>query len=41
MYYLAKQVHQKQDKRLMPSDKTFANNIFSRINVYLKKTTMS
>lgn len=37
MYYLAKQVFQKQDKRLMPSDQTFSNNIFSRINVYLQR----
>ena len=38
MYFLANSVHQKRDKRLMPSDETFANNIFSRINVYLNRT---
>lgn len=38
MYFLANSVYQKQDKRLMPSDETFANNIFSRINVYLNRT---
>lgn len=38
MYFLANSVYQKRDKRLMPSDETFANNIFSRINVYLNRT---
>lgn len=38
MYVLAKSAFQKQDKRLMPSDETLANNIFSRINVYLNRT---
>ena len=38
MYYLANAVHQKRDKRLLPNDETYANNIFSRINVYLNRT---
>lgn len=38
MYRLATSVYQNRDKRLMPSDETFANNIFSRIKVYLNRT---
>lgn len=32
MYALSKHVHQKQDKRLMPSDDSFAANIMARIS---------
>ena len=35
MYALRQHVHQKQDKRLMPSDETLADNIFGRIRAYL------
>lgn len=38
MYYLAKQVFQERDRRLMPGDRTFSDNIFSRISVYLQRT---
>lgn len=31
MYLLRKSVHQKQDKKLMPSDETFAVNVFARL----------
>lgn len=37
MYRLATNVHQKRDKRLLPSDETYANNIFSRIRAYLNR----
>lgn len=38
MYFLAKSVHQNQDRRLMPSDNTFRHNIASRISAYLKRS---
>lgn len=38
MYMLATSVHQNQDKRLLPSDETYSNNIFSRIKTYLNQT---
>lgn len=38
MYLLSKGVHQNQDNRLLPSDQTYCNNIFSRIKVYLNQS---
>lgn len=38
LYALKNQVFQKQDRRLMPSDETLADNIFSRIKAYLSMT---
>ena len=38
MYRLVKSVNQKRDKRLMPTDKTFSDNIFTRIKAYLQRT---
>ena len=35
LFRLVKQVFQKQDRGLMPSDETFAKNIVSRITAYL------
>lgn len=37
MYLLSKSVFQKQDKRLMPTNETFAKNIMARIGVYLNR----
>lgn len=37
MYILKDSVHQKQDSRLMPSDRTLADNIFARLKAYLAK----
>lgn len=31
MYFLAKHVHQSKDSRLLPSDGSYADNIFSRL----------
>lgn len=41
MYRLATSVHQKRDKRLLPNDETYANNIFSRIRAYLDRTKIN
>lgn len=38
MYLLAKSAFQKKDKRLLPSDETYSNNIFSRMKAYLQRT---
>lgn len=40
MYRLATSVYQKRDKRLLPSDETYTNNIFSRIRAYLNRTSI-
>ena len=37
MYLLKNSVHQKRDNKLMPSDETFANNIFARLTLQLNK----
>lgn len=37
MYFLANQVHQPRDSRLMPSDDIFRKNICSRITSYIQK----
>ena len=36
MYYLAKEVHQQRDPRLMPSNETYVDNIIARIKASLK-----
>ena len=35
MYYLAKEVHQQRDPRLMPSNETYVDNIIARIKASL------
>lgn len=37
MYLLKNSVHQKRDNKLLPSDETFANNIFARLTLQLNK----
>lgn len=37
MYILKESVHQDRDERLMPSDKTLADNIFARLKAYLAR----
>lgn len=37
MYILKESVHQGRDARLMPSDKTLADNIFARLKAYLAR----
>ena len=37
MYILKESVHQARDSRLMPSDKTLADNIFARLKAYLAR----
>ena len=38
MYFLAARVHQRQDKRLMPSDLTYADNVFARLVAWISKS---
>ena len=37
LYVLKDHVFQRQNKRLMPSDKTLADNVFARIEAYLDR----
>ena len=37
MYFLAKHVHQSKDSRLLPSDSSYADNIFARLISWLQK----
>lgn len=37
MYILKESVHQDKDSRLMPSDKTLADNVFARLKAYLAR----